>query len=77
MITLSVTVPTSVAAQFFDAAEQLNDHFKGLSPQIEAHTLMAFVLARHDSHDLCAQFELALRAVRSIDVPPLANPVLN
>ena len=76
MITLSVTVTEPVAAEFFEAAEKLNTQFGPLNPPVEAKTLMAFALARNDAADLCAQFDLALRAVRGIDVPALPNPVL-
>jgi hypothetical protein len=36
---------------------------------------MAFALARHDSEDVCAQFDFALRLVRGSAEPPF-NPVI-
>ena len=74
MITLSVTVPEPVAAEYFEAAEKLNAQHGPLNPPIEAKTLIAFALARNEAADLCAQFDLALRAVRGIDGPTLPTP---
>jgi hypothetical protein len=77
MITLSVTLPEPVAAEFFEAAQMINDQFGKLNHPVDAKALMAFALARHEAKDLCAQFDLALRAVRGIDVPDaIPNPVL-
>jgi hypothetical protein len=75
MITLTLHLPEPVAAEFFQAAEELNDRFAGANPKIEAKSLMAFALARHDCDDVCAQFDLALRLVRGSAEPPF-NPVL-
>ena len=75
MITLTLQLPEPVAAEFFQAAEELNDRFAGANPKIEAKSLMAFALARHDCDDVCAQFALALRLVRGPAEPPF-NPVL-
>lgn len=75
MITLTIQLPDSVAAEFFAAADELNQRFSGASPKIEAKGLMAFALARHESADICAQFDLALRLVQGSDAPPF-NPVL-
>ena len=75
MITLTLQLPDPVATPFFDAAEKLNDRFAVANPKIDAHALMAFVLARHDCDDVCAQFDLALRLVRGPAEPPF-NPVL-
>jgi len=52
----------------------MNDRFAGANPKIEAKSLMAFALARHDCDDVCAQFDLALRLVRGPAEPPF-NPV--
>ncbi|HRJ46210.1 MAG TPA: hypothetical protein PKY38_02535 [Opitutaceae bacterium] len=76
MITLTLQLPEPVAAEFFAAAEELNRRFTGASPKIEAKSLMAFALARHECSDLCAQFDLALRLVQGPDEPPF-NPVLS
>lgn len=75
MITLTLQIPEPVAAEFYTAADQLNGRFPGASPQIEAKSLMAFALARHDCDDLCAQFDLALRLIHGAPQPPF-NPVL-
>jgi hypothetical protein len=75
MITLTLQLPEPVAAEFFSAADELNRRFTGASPKIEAKSLMAFALARHESADICAQFDLALRLVQGPDEPPF-NPVL-
>ena len=74
MITLNLTLPTPVAAEFYQAAEELNRRFGETSPRIEAKTLMAFALAGHDSQSLCEQFDLSLRIIRG--EPPLPNPVI-
>lgn len=75
MITLTLDVPEPVAAEFFAAAEELNKRFGMTSPKIEAKSLMAFSLARHDAKDVCAQFDLALRLVGQPAEPPF-NPVM-
>lgn len=75
MITLNITLPETVAAEFFQAADALNRRFGETKPGIEAKTLMAFALARFDSRDVCAQFDLALRMIQGpVDRP--FNPVL-
>ncbi len=76
MITLNVQLPENVAAEFYQAADELNRRFGDTKPRIEARTLMAFALARHDSADLCAQFDLALRIVHGTAERPF-NPALN
>lgn len=76
MITLSVTLPEPVAAVFFDAAEKINRQFGTDQQPIDAKALMAFALAGHEAQELCARFDLALRAIRGIEVPDLPNPVL-
>ncbi len=75
MITLTLQMPEPVAAEFFSAADELNRRFPAASPKIEAKSLMAFALARHEAADICAQFDLALRLVQGPDGPPF-NPVL-
>jgi hypothetical protein len=75
MITLTLQLPEPVAAEFYAAAEQLNGRFAGANPKIEAKSLMAFALARHECADLCALFDLALRLVQGPAEPPF-NPVL-
>lgn len=76
MITLTLQLPEPVAAEFFAAADELNRRFTGANPKIEAKSLMAFALARHECADICAQFDLALRLVQGPEEPPF-NPVLN
>ena len=76
MITLTLQLPEAVAAEFFSAADQLNGRFTGASPKIEAKSLMAFALARHECADICGQFDLALRLVQGPAEPPF-NPVLH
>ncbi len=76
MITLSVTVPESVAAEYYEAADRLNQLLGTKDVPVQAKGLMAFVLARYDAGEVAGQFDLALRAVRGIDVPPLPNPVV-
>ena len=75
MITLSLQLPEMVYAEFTSAADQLNGRFSGANPKIEAKSLMAFALARHECADLCGQFDLALRLVQGPTEPPF-NPVL-
>ena len=75
MLNLTLSLPETVAAEFFSAADQLNGRFTGASPKIDAKSLMAFALARHESTDICAQFDLALRLVQGAAEPPF-NPVL-
>jgi hypothetical protein len=75
MITLTLQVPEPVAAEFYAAAEQLNQRLPGATPKIDAKALMAFSLARHECADICAQFDLALRLVKANPEPPF-NPVL-
>ncbi len=75
MINLNLQLPEPVAAEFFAAADQLNARFGGANPKIEAKSLMAFALARHECDDICAQFDLALRLVQGTPEKPF-NPVL-
>lgn len=75
MITLTLQLPEPVAAEFYAAADELNRRFTGANPKIEAKSLMAFALARHECADICAQFDLALRLVHGPEEPPF-NPVL-
>ena len=75
MITLTLQLPETVYAEFSSAADQLNGRFTGANPKIEAKSLMAFALARHECADLCGQFDLALRLVQGPAEPPF-NPVL-
>jgi hypothetical protein len=75
MITLNLQLPEPVAAEFYAAADQLNSRFSGANPKIEAKSLMAFALARHECADICAQFDLALRLVQGAPEPPF-NPVI-
>lgn len=74
MINLNLSIPEPVAAEYYAAADELNRRFPGASPKLDAKTLMAFALARHDSAEICAQFDLALRLVRAGEVP--FNPVI-
>lgn len=74
MITLNVSLPEEVAAEYYQAADELNQRFGDTKPRIEAKSLMAFMLSRYDAREVGAQFDLALRIVR--DEAPL-NPVLN
>jgi hypothetical protein len=77
MITLNITLPSPVAAEFYQAAEELNRRFGETTPKIEAKTLMAFALAGHDWQGLCEQFDLSLRIIRGEPAsPPLPNPVI-
>jgi hypothetical protein len=76
MITLNLQIPETVAAEFYQAADELNQRFGETKPRIEAKALMAFALARHDANDVCAQFDLALRLVRGAKEAPF-NPVLS
>ncbi|MDI1319395.1 MAG: hypothetical protein PSW75_04265 [bacterium] len=80
MITLNLTLPEAVFAEYADAADKLNQRFgDAKKPTIDGKTLMAFALARHESGDICSQFDLALRLVtgEAGGMPrPLPNPVL-
>lgn len=76
MINLNLQLPEPVAAEFYAAADKLNGRFVGASPKLDAKTLMAFALARHECDDICAQFDLALRLIQGSSEPPF-NPVLD
>ncbi len=69
MITLNVPLPETVAAEFYQAADELNKRFGDTKPRVDAKTLMAFALARYEAADVCAQFDLALRIVRGTNEP--------
>jgi hypothetical protein len=75
MITLTLQMPEEVAAVFYDAAEQINRDCGDPKPRVEAKALMAFALSRCETHDVCAQFDLALRVITGQGQEPL-NPVL-
>lgn len=74
MITLNVSLPETVAAEYYQAADELNQRFGDTTPKIEAKSLIVFTLSRYDTRDICAQFDLALRVVRGEETP--SNPVL-
>lgn len=76
MITLTLQLPEPIAAEFFQAADELNQRLGAANPKIDAKSLMAFALARHDCEDVCAQFDLALRLVRGTEERPF-NPAIN
>jgi hypothetical protein len=75
MTTLSVPMPEEVAAVYYDAAEQINRDYGPNEPAVDPKALMAFVLSRYDMHEVCAQFEVALRVIRSRREPPF-NPAV-
>jgi hypothetical protein len=75
MITLTLNIPTPVAAEYFEAAEELNRRFGGTNPRIEAKTLMALRLAGHSAEEICANFDLALRI--GVQLSTLPNPVVS
>jgi hypothetical protein len=75
MLTLHVTMPEAVYAEYTEAADKLNQRFGKPQHSVEPKLLMAFALARYDAEDLCAQFDLALRIVRA-EQDLLPNPVL-
>ncbi|HTH49296.1 MAG TPA: hypothetical protein VMB21_17400 [Candidatus Limnocylindria bacterium] len=76
MLTFSVKLAEPTAAEYFEAADLINSEFKGLNPPMDANTLVAFMACPYDSREICARFELALRAARGIPVPDLPNPVI-
>lgn len=77
MITLNITLPETVAAEYYQAADELNQRFGDTKPKIEAKSLMAFTLSRYDANDVCTQFDLALRIVRASEpAPNPENPAL-
>jgi hypothetical protein len=75
MITLNVPLPETVAAEFYQAADELNKRFGDTKPRVDAKTLMAFALARYEAADVCAQFDLALRIVRGTNEPPFNSVI--
>ena len=75
MTTLNIQLPDPVAAEFYEAADELNKRFGDTKPKIDAKTLMAFALARHDAQELCGQFDLLMRVVQGDREPPF-NPLL-
>ena len=76
MISLNIQLPEPVAAEYYQAADELNKRFGDTKPRIDAKTLMAFTLSRYDAEEVCAQFDLALRIIRGSDAPPF-NPVIS
>ncbi|MDP1581246.1 MAG: hypothetical protein Q8M02_13305 [Candidatus Didemnitutus sp.] len=75
MVILTLHIPEPVAAEFFEAAKEINDTFGDLTPKVDAKTLMVFALSRHEAREICGQFDLALRVVRGRE--PMLNPALN
>ncbi len=75
MITLNLQVPETVAAESYQAADDINKRFRDTGASIDAKGLMAFTLVRHDADDVCAQFDLALRLVRGTPADAF-NPVI-
>ena len=75
MITLTLQIPEETAAVFYDAAEEINHELGNPQPKVDAKALMAFALARSESRELCAQFDLAMRIITGQADTPM-NPVL-
>ena len=76
MVQITLSLPNAVAAEFYTAANLLNDQFGPMKPALNANALMAFALARFESRDVCAQFDVTMRAITGQEVPVLPNPVL-
>ncbi len=75
MLKLDLHLPETVAAEYYQAADLLNQRFRDTNAKIDAKVLMAFALSRYDAEEVCGQFDLALRVVKSA-TPEVFNPAL-
>ena len=75
MLKLELHLPETVAAENYQAADLLNQRFRDTNARIDVKVLMAFVLSRYDAEEVCGQFDLALRVVKSA-TPEVLNPAL-
>ncbi|MBI2497736.1 MAG: hypothetical protein HYV75_07455 [Opitutae bacterium] len=75
MVILTLRIPEPVAAEYTEAAKEINRTFGELNPKVDAKSLMIFALSRHQQSDICAQFDLALRVVSGKE--PRLNPLLD
>jgi len=73
MLTLTLQMPEEVAAEYYQAADELNRQLGDPTPKLDAKALMIFALSRFEARDVSQQFDLALRVVTGRDDPPL-NP---
>jgi hypothetical protein len=75
MLKLDLQLPETVAAEYYQAADLLNQRFRDTNAKIDAKVLMAFTLSRYDAEEVCGQFDLALRVVKTA-APGAFNPAL-
>jgi hypothetical protein len=68
MMHITVALPDDVAQQYYNASEKLADALQaGAAP--DAQTLMRFMLAGFDAHDIAAHFDRALRNITGAPMP--------
>lgn len=75
MFIVTLRIPEPIAAEYTEAAKEINRTFEDLTPQVDAKSLMIFALSRHQQSDICGQFDLALRVVSGKE--PRLNPLLD
>ena len=69
MIHITVALPDEVAQQYYTASQKLADVLKDAAPPPNAQSLMRFMLAGFDAHDIAAHFDRALRNITGAPMP--------
>lgn len=69
MVNITVSLPDSVAQEYYTAAEKLSDHLAAIGQAPDAPTLMRFMLASFDSEDISKSFDLTLRNMVGAPMP--------
>jgi hypothetical protein len=75
MLKLQFETQETVYAEYAEAANRINRQLGHPPRQLDAKTLMNFVLAGHDADDLVAKFYLSLKIARA-EQELLPNPVV-
>lgn len=69
MVNITVSLPDTVAQQYYTAAEKLSNHLAAIGQAPDAPTLMRFMLASFDAEDITQSFDLALRNMVGAPIP--------
>jgi len=67
MMHITVALPDDVAQEYYNASEKLKEVLEVGQP--DPQTLMRFMLAGFDAHDIAAHFDRALRNITGAPMP--------
>ena len=70
MVNITVSLPDTVAQQYYNASVKLADQLKEISDSPpDAQTLMRFMLSGFSSDDIAKYFDMALRNLVGAPIP--------